>query len=534
MISTSPPVNSHFGGFKLGDTDPYAAGPLGAGWRHAFETKVLPAQTFSPLSDTDTLGLMLWNGAIETWDYDYDTGTYRTRDKEYKGELTFPTLSTCQWITPERTIYTFKAPDRGNNYVMRGRLISIRDFNTNTVELRWNETIGVITQVVGTVRGVYDFNYNAGGLLTSLSFTNGPSAWQLNFTYDPTNRLTSTSVTNTSGLYTNVPTLWQFTYNTDGLLERITDPRGFSDTLVQYDRYGRQTNIVDALGRTNRTEYGNPGMRQIRRTDAGGFAWVETFDRKHHLLASTDPLGNTTTNTYDLAGNRISITEPLGNRTLLAYDDRSNPVARTNALGEVTRSIYHPFFNKPIADINALGWTNYYDLDAGGNLLRAYDNLGLLSTNTYATNGLRLTATDANGNTTRFTYDTNGFPIAVTDAASNTTASAVNELGWVLSQTNALGRVTTMDYNLNGKVVRTVDPLGRITQQVWDGNDNVLFATDAKGATNFFFYDAENQLTQRVDRAGFTNLLRYTYSGQVAVTTDALGISSTNFYDAAR
>jgi hypothetical protein len=54
-----------FGGFKLGRFDPYAAGPLGRGWRHIFETRVLPAQYFAPVADTDTLGLMTWDGSIE-------------------------------------------------------------------------------------------------------------------------------------------------------------------------------------------------------------------------------------------------------------------------------------------------------------------------------------------------------------------------------------------------------------------------------------------------------------------------------------
>lgn len=523
-----------FGGFKLGGTDPYASGPLGAGWRHTFETRVLPSRTFSPLSDTDTVGLIMWNGAIETWDFDYDTGNYRTRSKEYKGELTFPTLQTCQWTTPERIVYTFKAPDRGNNLVMRGRLISIRDFNSNTVELRWNETTGVITQVVDTARGVYDFSYNAQQLLSTVAFTNGPSVWRVNFSFDNTNRLVSQSFTNISGLYTNANTLWQFAYNTNGLLERIVDPRGFTNNTVQYDQYGRKTNQMDALGRATVTKYGSPSKRQITHVDPGTNGWVETYDRKHRLLSQTDPLAQTTSYTYDAAGNRLSIIEPLGYITYFGYDDRANVIAKTNALGEVWRWSFHPFFNKATNDVNPLGWTNYfvYD-DARGNLLRHYDGLGTLVTYAYETNGLVLVALDANGNISRFTYNANGFLIAKTDPATNTTSFALNEVGWKLAETNALGQTATFAYDLNGRAVLAVDSLLRRFTNVFDANGNLLSANDGKGQLTRHFYDAANQKTQTVDRAGFTNIFFYTSRGKLDRATDALGNTATNFYDSA-
>ena len=522
-----------FGGFKLGGNDPFASGPLGPGWRHTFETRVLPAQSFSPLADTDTVGLMLWNGAIETWDRDLNTGSFSTRSKEYKGELSSPTGTTYQWITPERLVYTFKSPGSGPA-VMRGRLLSIRDFNTNIVELRWNETIGVITQVVDTARGVYDFSYNASGLLTGLTFTNGPSAWLVNFGYDATNRIISQSFTNTSGLHTNVNTQWQFAYNTNGLLERVVDPRGLTNNTVQYDQYGRKMNQVDALGRATVTKFGSPGKRQITHVDPSTNSWVETYDRKHRLLSQADPLGQTTSYTYDAAGNRLSITEPLGYITYFGYDDRANVIAKTNAAGEVSRWSFHPFFNKATNDVNPLGWTNYfvYD-DARGNLLRHYDGLGTLVTYAYETNGLVLASVDANGNTSRFTYNTNGFLTAKTDPATNATSFAVNEVGWKLAETNALNQVATFAYDLNGRTVLAVDTLFRRFTNVFDANGNLLSANDGKGQLTRTSYDAANQKTQTVDRAGFTNLFFYTTRGKLDRATDALGNSATNFYDSA-
>jgi RHS repeat-associated protein len=524
-----------FGGYKLGGNDPYAAGAIGSGWRHTFETRVLPAQTFSPLSDADTLGLMNWNGSIETWDLDYGTGQYETRNKEYSGELMITTTN-CQWTTPERLVYFFRRPDSGPA-VMRGRLISIRDFNTNTVQILWNETSGVITQVVDSVSGRYSFNYNA-NLLTNITF----GQWQVNLGYDATNRLTSKAITNTSGLYANVNTTWQFRYDTNGLLSQIIDPRSNTNIFIQYDQYGRQTNQTDALGRSTVTRYGSPGMRQITRIDPGTNSWIETYDRKGHILAQQDPLTNITSYTYEEHGNRTSIVEPLGWTTYFGYDDRANLVAKTNALSEVTLWKIHEFFNKAVQQVtpqppDANGrttWTNFYQYDVHGNLTNQYDALGSLVTYTYFTNGLLFTSADANGNTTQFGYDTNGFLKTRTDAATNTATFFPNEVGWKTREVNALGEPTSYAYDLNGNVIRTQDALSRAFYRTNDPNGNVLASMDGKGRLTTYLYDAANERTNMTDRTG-TNRSAYVYTsrGKLDHVTDPLNYSVTNTYDAA-
>jgi YD repeat-containing protein len=292
---------------------------------------VLPAQDFSPLEDTSTVGLMAWDGSIETWDLNTNTGLYQTRDGEYHGELVI-TSTNCQWTTPDRLVYVFARPDSGPP-LMRGSLLQINDFNGNSVQVLYNQTTGVITQVVDSAGGRYTFNLSQAELLTNVTF----NSWSLNFAYDATNRLISKVLTNTSGLYTGLNTTWQFAYGTNGLLQQITDPRGITCITVQYDQYGRMSNQVDALGRTNATLYDTPTNRAITRIDPAAKSWVETYDRKGNVLSQADPLGNTTRYTYDTNDNRLSITAPLGFTTFFGYDARANVIARTNALTNITR-----------------------------------------------------------------------------------------------------------------------------------------------------------------------------------------------------
>ena len=534
-----------FGGYQLGTANPYASGPLGPGWRNTFETRLLPGQDFDPSQSGLVVGLMNWNGSIDTWDVQiidpanniYGTN-YFTRDQEYRGELVRrDDLGVFQWTSPDRLLYTFRHPFNSPQ-VMKGRLLKIQDFNGNTVQLQWNQSIGVLTQVVDSVSGIYKFNYNAGYLLTNVTF----GQWLVNFAYDTTNRLVSKSLVNSSGLYGAVNTTWQFQYGTNGLLARIVDPRGNTNLFVQYDQYGRQTNQMDALNRATVTRYGVPGNRQITRIDSGTNSWIETYDRRSHILSQQDPLGNNTSYTYDANGNRTSVTEPLGWTTLFAYDSRANVIAKTNALGEVTLWAYDSFFNKATQqitqqppDANGLTtWTNSYAYDAGGNLTNQSDALGTLVRYTYATNGLVLTSADANGNTTSFGYDTNGFLNSRTDPATNTTFYTLNDVGWKLRETDALGNPTSYTYDLNGNATRIQDVLGRIFNHTYDASGNLLSSSDAKAQITTYAYDPANQRTNMVDRTG-TNKWTYFYTvrGKLDHVTDALGNSATNTYDVA-
>jgi RHS repeat-associated protein len=505
-----------------GSADPFDPRVLGKGWRQTFDTRIVPEQI------TTERRLLLWDGSIETWNR--TNSIYFTRHKEYRGEFVQLPDFSFEWTTPERLVYHFQDPTDGS--LMAGHLREIRDFNGNKVQIQWNEDEGFITNIVDTAGGNYAFNYNTVlGLLTNVTF----GQWQVNFGYDATNRLISKTVTNISSIYAAIGTTWQFQYGSNGLLARIVDPRGNTNTLVQYDQYGRQTNQVDALGRATATRYGVPGNRQITRIDSGTNSWLETYDRKGHILAQQDPLANITSYTYNTNGNRISITEPLGWQTTFAYDTRANVIARTNALGEVTRWTIHSFFNKAVNDIDPSGWTNFYTLDNNtGNLLNQYDAIGTLVSYTYRTNGLVDTSTDANGRLTRFDYNTNGFLISKIDPGTNTRNYTCNDVGWKMSETDPLGEVSTYSYNLNGNIIQAIDPLFRHFTKTYDASGNLLSESDGKGQLTTYAYDAANQRTNMVDRTG-TNKWTYTYTlrGKLASAIDPQANIVTQTYDAA-
>jgi YD repeat-containing protein len=499
-----------------GSSDPYDTRVLSPRWRISFDVRVV-VNNFN-LNEFD---LLTWDGGVQTWTRTNLYALFSNRDKTYRGELVQLPTSQVQWTSPQRLVYLFEDPTDGSP--MAGKLEQISDFNGNVILLNWDPNNAIITSITDTAGGAYQFNYNSSlSLLTNITF----GAWQVNFGYDATNRLISKSLTNIVGLYVAANTTWQFGYNTNGLLQQIIDPRGNTNTFVLYDQYGRQTNLLDGLSRATRIEYDTPATWQMRRTDPGGFQWIETYDHKGNVLAQADPLGNTTSYAYDTNNNRISITEPLGWTTTFGYGSRANVLAKTNALGEITTWTYHPFFNKTIqqitpqpADANGRTiWTNNFAYDAGGNLTNNFDALGSLVTYVYSTNGLVLASTDANGHTTSFTYDNNGFLNSKTDAATNTTTYARNDVGWITVETDPLGNSTSYSFDLNGNVTQILDPIFRTFIRTYDANGNLLTSSDGKGQLTTYAYDAANQKTNMVDRTG-TNKWIYFYTTRASWIT---------------
>jgi len=520
--------------FGIGYVPGASGGVLGPGWRHSFETATIQTNTTQITFINWQGGAVVWetptNVVLLTNDAWYDKYVWTNRDQEYRGWLAQDPNGGVLWTNPQQQIYYFPAG---------GKLAQISDLNTNSLQVNWSGGLvfSRITNIVDSAKGDYQFSYNAQNLLASITF----GAWQAQFGYtnitvagQGQTLLASKTLTNTSGLYANLPTTWRFFYHTNGLIAMIVNPSGYTNLYVQYDDYGRRIRTVNALGDTTSMEYGAPGQRQIRTTDPGGYQWIDTYDRKGRVIAQRDPLGNETRYAYDAHGNRTAITDPRGNTTHLGYDDRGNVIAQTNALGEVTRSTYHPLFNKPTITVDALNWNTYYDYNlTNGNLLRQYDALGTLASCTYTTNGLVQTATDGNGNTTSSTYDTNGFVIAQTDTADFITHFTPNELGWNLKTINALSEETTYAYDLNGKIVRTLDALGRSYYASNDACGDLVAKTDGKGQWTRYTYDALRRKTSEVDRAGNPNLVTYTSRGKPAASTDALGRVTTCQYDAA-
>jgi len=533
---------------------------MGPGWRHSFQTRIVPGTLFAQDAGQGLLGLLLWDGSLETWTLDEATEKYQTLHGEYRGELTLSGATSMEWITPERLIYRFYHPYNATSR-LQGKIREIRDFNGNKVSCDY-DVEGRLIKVTDTSRtaitGEWTFTPDpATGRLKTVSSQGWTATF--NYTTDAIPKLLNFSHRGPAAYEatTQVSTTWTPAYGgPNGLLSSIATPRGTNDVTVAYDKYGRKTSEADGAGRSTAYKYHTPASRQISRTDGDGKVWIETFDRKGHVIAKADPLGNTLRYEFYKAGDTMTgggaalvsgvlkkQTEPVGWVTLFdAYDERGNLLQKTDALGRVwkwtfakssdpagangrlterlpagsTAAPVTALLNRPLTDTRprvtgeAADWTNRYLFDQYGNLTSHTDDLGTLAAYTYDDRGLVLTARDGNGNqSTSAWFPDTGFLKSKTDPYGKTTTFETTELGWVKQTTNAIGQTVTCSFDINGNAVSTTDAAGRTTTATYDEVGNLRFAKDAKGQQSEHQYDGSNLRTWSKDRAGNVSTVAY-------------------------
>jgi YD repeat-containing protein len=130
------------------------------------------------------------------------------------------------------------------------------------------------------------------------------------------------------------------------------------------------------------------------------------------------------------------------------------------------------------------GWYNIQATGSGCSSCTVRGNI----TNTFDTNGNRLTHTDELGHVTTYTYD-----------ANNNVTSVAQQLD---SQTTV---TTAFTYNSLGEPLTVTDPLGNVTTNTYDPNGNLLTVTSPAPASGVaasvtqFAYDTKGELTQITD-----------------------------------
>ena len=256
---------------------------LGPGWRHSFQTRLIPGSEFL-VGGSGFIGLLLWDGTLETWQK--PTGQpYKTVHGEYRGELISDPADSdyMLWITADRLIYRFYHPSTTADPLLAGKLSEIRDFNGNRVVLTYEPNAGLLDTVTDTAGAVWQFTYNAGLLKTVAAL-----GWTTTFNYDAQNNLSNFSKRGPAAYEANpqANTTWSFGYTQPGgsnspyAVNNVTTPIGTTNVSMTYDKYGRKTSEADGMGRTMSYRYGDPAPRQISRTDGDGKVWTESFDAR--------------------------------------------------------------------------------------------------------------------------------------------------------------------------------------------------------------------------------------------------------------
>ena len=286
-----------------------------------------------------------------------------------------------------------------------------------------------------------------------------------------------------------------------------------NSTVHEYDEYGNNVAIRDALGGIERFAYNEEGD-VIRRTDALGNVTTYLYnydDRGGYVVTETDPLGYSLTQKIDENGNILYSRDSFGNVEVYTYTG--------GALSKV---------------IDARG--NVYEIDRSSG---AYKLNGVDVQQINSVGEQVRSITDANGTTKTYTYDSSGRiteeRLWVTDTNGNRT-EVVNRIeydtaGRVTKMVSADGSFTEFTYNEAGQVIRAEDHLGLYQEYNYDAVGNLIFQRFTDGSTESYTYDALGRLTS-ITSNGETTTIVHDALGREKEVIFANGTKNIATYDA--
>lgn len=380
--------------------------------------------------------------------------------------------------------------------------------------------------------------------------------------------------------------LTTYTYDSDGLLIKITDPGTRETTLAYVD--GKLATVTDAAGRVTRFVINTSGdltSVQLPNADTQRFTYTD------HLLATkTDAAGGVTQIDYGPDQMVRSILEPDSGRTHLIPGDSLH---LTNSLSDadgrasvqanlITTDAYEDVFTDqlehttryrtspmevPTRVQDPLGRVTQSTLDANekpqrvirpdgsaidmswcgcGSLLSRSEivpavGLGLQNQTPTIISTLidyepvfnrPVRVRDSRNGVTLMQYDSGGNLSLLLDPDSKTMTQTFDPRGLMLTHRNRRGKLYEFSYNTLGNLVSIKDPAGGTRTTEYDLAGNITGVVDTRNHATRFEYDALGRMTHRIDALGGTRTWIHGPESRLLEMRDERGNRTMYTYDA--
>lgn len=506
-------------------------GSLGASWKHNYDIS---------LQNSDNGGKVLVEGGtrhVYTWDGTYHAETGDTSKLEKNGDthdLTFVDGRKYHFYADGKldtitdkylNVLTFEYDDDSN-------LISVTD-GLRTISLEYDP---VVTNRLATVK---DPNNN----IFTFSFQDNQ-----NMLWKVINPVTDAGVP---------ASYWQYTYNSDNLLQFKKDPGNFT---IEYGYSGKRVNYsIDPNGQTRDISYppATGNVRTTTLTEKDGSDWEYTYDIQSGFLKEKNLLGGKKTSYYYNTTDATlrAKTEPFDNNyltTFYTYDSNGNILTQTDPVDIST--YINPTIDPQTVDIASLAnrapaikTALSYTYDAAN-----FDQVATVTderftpfrTTSYAyttENGLKVTTvTDPEGKQTITRYNSNGTIAELQDGnlkktiysyhpdnADNQTAGIVGLLQTVTTPDNIVTSYTSYDKNGNSLEIKVkgTDQHVQRTVQEYDALNRLRKVT--RNADNLpdnitrYGYDNNNNRNSVIDPETHETQYLFNFQGQATKVTDA-------------
>ncbi len=366
----------------------------------------------------------------------------------------------------------------------RWKLIELRDWNENRIELTYDEE-GRLCEAIDSAGRTVRILSTRAGRIASLQVYNARARGQwiaaARFAYDEEGNLAA--VVDAEGHAA------QYQYDDQHRLTRHTDREGLAFCFT-YDREGRCTETWGEVpGKRDPSLAGDVpatladgararGIHHVR-LDYGAGRYTEVADSTY--------VRRYFGNAHGLVDKRVD--GPGVEET--AYDDRGLVLARMDGEGAVTR----------------------YERDARGRIVRVTDPLGRV---------------------TRYERDERGLAIRIVDPAGGVYELQRDERGNVLHEADPTGATCSCAYDPRGLLTSTTSPTGGVTRLAYDADGNLVEQTEPNGARRRREYDQRGRRVLEVDPLGHETRFTWTERGDLASVFYTDGSATRYTYDGER
>jgi RHS repeat-associated protein len=558
-------------------------GPLGFGWTHSFDHRLLfaddDADGAATVADADgfTSSVVWVDGTgsekfvrVSSTTAGVAVGSVFTTPPGFFFQVTREPDGTYAVREKSGLRYVFES--LAGTVGQRARLLRIEDRNGNALTLgHTGARLGTVTDGLGRR---LTFTYDAGDRIVQLCDW---TARCHQYVYDANGDLvTYRNPLAVAGA--QAPVTYAY-YSTPGnpadpidhAMRSYTLPRGNGMTFEYYTngrvfRHYRTQEPAAAMTFTY-----NVFRREASHLNERGFRRRFFFDPSGNPLKIIEETGAERTYAYDPASpmTRILKRDPRGHETRYAHDGHGNVTRITNPSGSTVEFSHFTAFGQPGKVKDARGHHTVFKYDARGNLLEeialragvgatvdpvtyvpgpaevvawtihTYDAFGNLA----STRRVRDAATQA-GPTITYTYDAQGLSVVRVTRCGDLTGDGVAEpceASPTLAH-DALGRPTvalradwytvTTGYDALDRVTQQTDEVGGLRSLAYDPNGNLTSTVLPGEDQTTWTYDAADRKIGETNAGGFTTRFAYDLAGNLIAVTDPDGVAIAFEHDA--
>lgn len=468
-----------------------------------------------------------------TWNYQYDPNTFavtsvtdpnnHTTTSSYDSAgnlltatdaLNHTTTYTYNYLNQPLTvadpagIETLSSYDLSGN-LLRKTVVGVGGSPAETTNYSYTDGIpGDLSEVSDPAGHLTDYTYdNQGDIATVTTHPSSGVNDTTAFAYDQLGRkiceaspdATALGVQCAGAGQPRVADTTTWTYNADGNITSLTDPRG-KETDYSYDGDGNQTMVTDPIGNVTKTNY-DADSRKSTVIAGYGTSAAATTTHRYDIQPATGACSSAVTGaTYCTTS-----IDPGGQTTVDYFNSRNEQIEETQPSSGTSTSTYDPAGNLSTVTTN------------GGKATYAYNAANELTSITYSNPSTGYAAA-AN---VSYAYDPDGNRTSMTDG-SGTTTYGYDSLERLSSTKNGAGAIIGYGYDLDNEITSITYPgRNQMVSQTWDGAGRESNVTDWLGKSTNFNYDADGNLTSQTNPNSTSISSTYDANDNPLTTQDA-------------